>query len=104
AVGMLTGGGLKTDANGHFSAGKLGVGSGTLMVLSNSFFSGTDMLVEKSFELGPGEKKDLGTIPAITKKHPEGDAQGDLGFSTDVEHDTLIVTNVDASGAATGVV
>ena len=74
AMDMLTGGGPRTDAAGRFRVGKLGPGTGTLVAFSG-LLGGFEPLVNQTFQLAPGEKKDLGTVPTRPKSpKPPGDA------------------------------
>jgi len=101
AMGMLTGDGPKTDAQGHFRIGKLGPGKGDLVALSG-LLRGFEPIVQHKFELKAGEKKDLGTIRALQAKRLENDEQGDLGLSADAEAASgrLVVSGVDQGGGA----
>jgi protocatechuate 3,4-dioxygenase beta subunit len=101
AVGLFTGGGPTTDAQGRFSVGKLGPGRGHLVVISSGLLSGIDTVLNQAFELAPGEKKDLGTLQANLRARVDEDKErGDLGFDTGTDEHGLKVTAVDAGGPA----
>ena len=96
---LLTGGGFKTDAAGHFTVDKLGSGSGSLYAVDAGFLSGTFTVVTKKFTLGPGEKKDLGIIRGLGRP-PKPETPGDLGMTATEHGQDLILSEVTPGGPA----
>jgi len=104
AIGLFTGGGPTTDAQGRFRVGRLGPGKGNLAAISSGLLSGISTVVDQSFTLAPGEHKDLGTLQGNPRQRVDDDERGDFGFEAKAEADDkgLKVVAVDANGAAAG--
>jgi hypothetical protein len=82
AMGLITGDGPRTDDAGRFHVGKLGPGRGELFAFAG-ILGGFEPVVNESFELKAGEKKDLGVLKAMTKKKVDEAQRGELGMTCD---------------------
>jgi hypothetical protein len=103
AIGLFTGAGPTTDAQGRFRVGKLGPGKGSLTAIASGLLSGISTVVDQSFTLAAGEHKDLGTLQGNPRARvDDDDERGDLGFRAEADDHGLKVVSVDANGAAAG--
>lgn len=121
AMEMLQGKGPTTDEEGRFRVGKLGSGKGDVYFVDPNS-KGFGMLAQQSFELAPGESKDLGEIsgslPDLTPPSKRDDEpSGTFGMETesgkpsvcegedtadglDEDSDHLWITSVTSGGPA----
>jgi hypothetical protein len=93
---LLTGGGPTTDAAGRFEVGKQPAGKTNLLIIDGGL-TGFHIVATREVELGPGERKDLGTIKALA---PRVGPAGTLGLTAESRSDKLVVLTVAAGGPA----
>jgi len=82
-MSMFSGGGNKTDDDGSFEVDRIRPGKGSITFLDPDA-NGWSTLAVASYEVGPGDDEDLGTINGVGSAEVPADERGQLGLSTRV--------------------
>jgi hypothetical protein len=77
-IGLLTGQGPKTDADGRFEITGVATGKGTISFIDPDAGLGTVTVAEVEYALEPGDDEDLGTIKGVMTDKIAKDERGSL--------------------------
>ncbi len=81
AMGIVTGDGPKTDANGRFRVPHLSAGTGSVMIVDGEV-GGFQIVASKDITLAPGQDLDVGELRGIPAGRVPKDERGTLGLDT----------------------
>lgn len=83
-MGMFTGAGPKTDADGRFEVGEVPPGEGTIVFIDRDAASMGGTVAEADYQVDPEGEEDLGTITGVAPSYIPPEDRGELGLQVKV--------------------
>jgi protocatechuate 3,4-dioxygenase beta subunit len=83
-MGMFTGVGPKTDADGRFTVGEVPPGEGQIMFFDRDAAGMGGMVAQADYEVEAEGEEDLGTITGVAPSYIRPDERGELGMQVKV--------------------